>query len=441
MNIATEGLNGMATDYGNISREEEEVMADDAAEAADEAQTGLDESERMLGLTDSLEDLAEIADGIEEATPTETQLLTVAGNMAVAGSEVPAEEIVPAMEGFIGRKIAAESFRDKAGAIFRAIMAQVKKVWTFIEKFFYNIFGTIPRLKKDLKELRSRIDSTNGKKLEKKKITVSSGIKALSVDYSAPKNGGDVVKAVDKLLDTVTWVYGPHMDHLARIGDVAATHIADFDADKAEESAKKFLDAVEKQADKASGFSGSSAGGRFPGFSTTAGAPLPGNVSLFMKRIQPGSTRDHGNGVLNTLERARHLGIELHSTSDKERSVPDSFEMDTMTNANMHSAIDAAEKILDKLEDFNRGKRTSEMKKTRTKLESASEKASKAAEKAEKSTETSDRAVVAYYRGLVSYNQAYARWCQNPAMPLLNSALASVKATAAVISKSISAYE
>ncbi len=442
MNHALEGMNGMATDYGNISREEEEVMADEAADAAGEAQTGLDESERMLGLTDSLEDLAEIASGIEEATPVETQLLTVAGNMAVAGSDVPADEIVPAMEGFIGKRIACEGFREKASAIFRAIMAQVKKVWGYIEKFFYNIFGTIPRLKKDLKELRSRVDGVNGRKLEEKKITVSSGVKALSVDYSTPKNGADITKGLSTLLKEVGDVYGPYTDKMAKVGEVAADHMSDFDADKPAESVEKFLKAVTSAFGGLSvGSSAKAAAGRFPGFTVAQGDALPGNVSLFLKKIETSGARDHGSALLNQLEHVRHAGIELHATSDKDKSVPNDFQMDTMTSANMHTAIDDMEKILDKLEDFNRGKRTAEMKKTRTRLEAAGEKASKAAEKADKSSEASDRAVVAYYRGLVSYNQAYARWCQNPAVPLLNSSLATVRSSISVIAKSISAYK
>ncbi len=441
LNTALEGLNGAATDYGFISREEEEVMAEDAAQASDDAATGLDESERMLGLADGLEDLAEIADGITDATQTETQLLTVAGNMAVAGSDVPAEEIVPAMEGYIGKRIAVESLRERASAIWKAILAQIKKVWAFIEKFFYSIFGTIPGIRKNLKELRSRVDSTNGKKLEDKKLTISSGVKALSVDYSTPKNGADVVKGLKDLLGEVTDVYGTYTDKIAKVGEVVADHISDFDPEKSHECVEKFLKAVTTAFGGVSISGGKSAGNRFPGFVAAQSGPIMGNVSLFLKKVESGSARDHGNNVLNQIERARQMGIELHSTSDKEKSVPNDFQMDTMTAGQMHSAIDDMEKILDKLEDFNRGKRTSDMKKTRTRLESASAKATTAVEKAEKSEEAADRATVAYYRAMLNYNQAYARWCQNPAVQLLNSALASVKASAAVISKSISAHK
>ena len=441
MNIAQEGLNGMSTGYGNISREEEEVMQDEAAEAAGEVATGLDESERMLGLSDGLEDLAEIADGITDATETETQLLTVAGNMAVAGSEVPAEEIVPAMEGFIGGRIATESLRERASAIWKAVLAQLEKIWNYIEKFFYNIIGTIPRMRSNLKDLRSRIDDVNGKTAESKKITVTGGVKSLSVDYTTPKSGGDITKNTGKLLEAVTYVYGPHMDALARIGDTAASHISDFDSEKAAEGAEKFLKAVTAAADGAAFAGGSAVSGRWPGYKVTAGAPIMGNVSLFKKKIEASGTRDHGSSILNELERARHLGVELHATSDKSKDIPGSFEMDVMTAAQMHSAIDDLDKILDKLEDFKRGKRTGDMKKTRAKLKSASEKATTEISKAEKSEDAAGKATIAIYRGLLAYNHAYARWCENPSIQLMNSSIASVKATAAVISKSISQYK
>lgn len=444
LNTALESFtNGMSTQYGNLSREEEEVMAADAAEAADNAETGLDESERMLGLSDGLEDLAEIADGISEASETETQLLTVAGNMAVAGSEVAPEEIVPAMEGFVGRRIATESFRERAAAIWRAILAQIKKVWAWIEKFFYNIFGTIPGLRKELKALRSRIDDTSAKKLEDKKVTISSGVKAVSVDGSVPKSDGDLTKGMSALLDAVTFVYGPYIDGLAKLGDTTAEHISDFDAEKPAESVSKFVTYLEKNDGKLYDVPGASSasGSRFSGYTAKAGHALPNNVSLFAKKPKLETIRQHASKDLAVLDMCRHMGVELLSTSEKEKDVPDSFEINTISVATMHNLIDDMEKVLDKLEDFNRGKRTAEMKKTRTKLETASDKATKAVEKAEKSDKAEDRAVIVYYRGMLNFNQAYARWCQNPAVQLLNSSLASIRGYKAVIAKSLSAYK
>lgn len=442
LNLATEGFNnGHATPYGNLSREDEEVMMDEANEAAASADAGLEESERMLGISDALEDLAEIADTIPEASEAETQLLTVAGNMAVSGTDVPAEEIVPAMEGFIGRRIATESLRERAAAIWKAIQAQIKKVWAWIEKFFYNIFGTIPGLKKELNALRSRIDDSSSKKQEEKKVTISGGVKALCVDGSAPKNEGDLSKNLSTLLDAVSNVYGKYTDDLASIGTTVAEHIADFDAEKPAESLKSFLGAVEKKLDIKSLGSMSSAGNRFSGFTTMASKPLPGNVSLFYKKPKAENLRQHANADLQTVEVLRHSGVVLAATSDKEKAVPDSFDLATPSASAMHSWIDDMEKLLDKLEDFNRGKRTSEMAKTRQKLEAASEKASKAVEKAEKSDDAADRMTIVYFRAMLNYNQAYAGWCQNPSVQLLQSSLATIRAYKAVISKSLSAYK
>ena len=184
---------------GELSLEEEQVLMDEAATDAAEVDKDLGESERVIEVSDALEDLAVIADGIEEATPAEAALIETAGDMAVAGTDVQPEEVVPAMESYIGRRIATEGIRETARAIWESIQRWVKSIWEKIEKFFYKLFGVIPGMRKRIAALEKRVDEAVGKKVEEKKVTISSGVASLCIDYKPVKNEGEFLKGVTSL--------------------------------------------------------------------------------------------------------------------------------------------------------------------------------------------------------------------------------------------------
>lgn len=426
-----------SSSFGVLSMEEEQVLLDEAGDAADAADGDLNDAERLIGVTDSMEDMAVIADGIENATEAETRLMDTVGSMAVAGSDLESEVIVPAQESYIGRRISTESIRETAKAIWKTILANLEKVWKYIEEFFYKIFGTIPSLRKRVKDLRKTVEDAAGRTVEHKKITVSVGVKALSVDYKAPKDESDLKHGLKVLSDTVKETYGPDMDGISRLGETIADVIADFNPESPEAAITKLLEAVKKGSTHVSGTANTT---RFPGFKTYMGSNLMGNVTIAVR------VPDQSHGALPpaglaVIDMFRRSGCELVSTSEKEKDVPNEFEMSTLSNSAMIAVLDEVEGMLDSLESFNRGKRAADLKKTKTKLKSASDKATSAMERAEKSDDASDKHSVAYYRALLNFNTSYSRWAQQPAMPLLNASLASIRASMSVVQKSLSAYK
>ena len=180
--------------------EEAEVMEEAARVLAAEITADNAEAERAADLSDSLEDLAVVASSIDEATPAETQLIQLAGDMATAGDdEVTSEDIVPATESFVGKRIAVEGFVEKVKQIWEAIKKYLKDLWDKVEKFFYNIFGAIPRVRKQVKALRERLADTQdaGKSLDKdgKKFELSSGLESLKVNEKVATSIGAVLEA------------------------------------------------------------------------------------------------------------------------------------------------------------------------------------------------------------------------------------------------------
>lgn len=425
-----------SSSFGVLSMEEEQVLLDEAGDAADAADGDLNDAERLIGVTDSMEDMAVIADGIENATEAETRLMDTVGSMAVAGSDLESEVIVPAQESYIGRRISTESIRETAKAIWKTILANLEKVWKYIEEFFYKIFGTIPSLRKRVKDLRKTVEDAAGRTVEHKKITISVGVKALSADYKTPKDESDLKHNLKVLKDIVKEVYGEDMDQIARAGELIADAISDFDPEKPETAVRKLLTDIKKGVTSAP--SGSANTTRFPGFSTFFSQPLMGNVSL-ATRIP--TDKSGAGSELGMMDLFRRSGCELVSTSEKDKDAPNDFEMSTLSNGSMINVLDEIDTVLDSLETFNRGKRAADLKKTKTKLKSASDKATSAMERAEKSDDASDKHSVAYYRALLNFNTAYSRWAQQPAMPLLNASLASIRASMSVVQKSLGAYK
>lgn len=95
---------------------------------------------RTMEIVESLEELAVVADSITDASREEAQLIEIGGNIAVAGTNVNPETIIPSMESFIGGKISLEefSFREK-----------LKKIWDYIVKTTKAIVAKIKEFIKD----------------------------------------------------------------------------------------------------------------------------------------------------------------------------------------------------------------------------------------------------------------------------------------------------
>lgn len=424
--------------FGELSMEEEQVMLDEASQDLSGADQDLGEAERIIEVSDALEDLAVIADGIEEATPAEVALIENAGDMAVAGTDVEPADVVPAMESYRGRRIATEGIRETAQTIWKAIQDFLKNIWKKIEGFFYKLFGTIPSLRKRLKELKNKVEAKSGTSIEEKKVTLNSGLASLSTEYKVVKNEGDLKGALKQLEETVKFVFGEGAADLAKTGEDIADAIGDFDTAAPEASANKVVEAARKHLGKARAVPGRKAlsGNRFPGFDAYHGFHLLGNVTVIQKYYA-----DKGDASpLGKLDRLRRAGAELGASAEKHKDAPSSSDFATASNSSMEEMIKTCEDILDHLEDFQRGKRSTDIKSAKTKVENASKKATSAVEKSANDEDVAKSSVAAY-RAVVNFNAAYARWAQTPYMGLASNALTSVRATMTVITKCLGAYK
>lgn len=419
-----------------VSMEEEAILTQEAGEAAAGAESDLAEAERVAEISDALEDLACIGDSIETASPAEAALIDNAAQMAVAGSDTAPEEVVPAMESFVGKKIATESIRERARAIWESIQRFLANIWEKIKKFFYNVFSTLPNLRRNVEAMKKRVEAIEGKTATEKKITVSTGVAALSVAYVPVKTHSELKSALGVFSNQIDVIFDKYMDRVAKLGKDLAHHIENFDPEKAEESTKKLSSEFSYIDDLIKGSGGDDK--RYPGFKAFASPAILGNVQLVRKVYLKDSEDVSPLGI---LDKQRKSGLTLESVTGKKQ-VPNDFQMDTLSASDMIDILDSSLETIKTLEEYKRGSRSKEIEKTQATLKSASDKATKAMEKAEGNKEDPvGQAAVPHYRAMLNFNMAYAGWVRSPAIPCYNLTVNLINALLHVCSKSIAQYK
>lgn len=427
----------------SISLEEEALIIADAGVDQAETATELAETDRIIEVSDALEDMAVVAGEIKEATPVEAALIETVGTMAVAGTDIAPEEVVPAMEAMTDLKPKLDQVRATAKRIWEQILKFLESIWAKIEAFFYKQFGTIPALQKRLNALLKKAQEAAKATSTVEKITLKGGITALSVQGKAPSSEGELAQGLTVLTEAAKYVYGTYSDSLVKRGTAIAHAISDFKADNAELSASALKQALRnaKFGDIPGASNGSKA--RYPGFDARMGRPLPGNVSLVSKHyIENGQDVS----ILGGLDRSRREGVELVATNGGPvpSSGPGTLEMATITPQGAEKLIKETLDLLKQIEDFKRGGKGKAIQKARKDIESASAKATKAVEAVKPSAEGPQVNLgtsVTYYRGMLNFNAAFARWSRDPQVTFTSTALSTARAMAIVIEKSLSTYK
>lgn len=431
--------------YGNLSMEEMEVMGAEAAGDAVAVDQDLGEAERIIEVSDALEDLAVIADSIEEATPTDLALVDTAATMAVAGTDVTPEQVTgndaAAMESFKGRRIATEGIKETARNIWENILKFLKSIWAKIESFFYNIFGTIPRMRSRIEAARKEAEAAAGKSIEsdKKTLTLTSGVNAMRFEGGFVKNGGELKTAFTNLEHGCDDVLKGYAKFVGKKGQQIAEVIADMDVENAKESAEKMVGKLKSMA-KMDGTKLAKAGDGHAasGFKTEISKGMLGGKSLQSKF----PSEKTGDSALAAMDYFRRGGISLVTSQEKPKDAPSELKFTTLTPSEMEAVLEVADHILDRLEDFKRGGGKAELEKGRKAMESASDKANAKFAKVRDDKDNKDaKAALPYFKGMVNFNTAYARWAQDPAMPMFSYALEMVSAVLMVVGKSASAYK
>lgn len=149
-------------DIGDISEDDtqaeiEEILSIESL--GEEISNEIAESNRVEEVADNLLDLSTIVERIEHPSETDIALIQTTANMAVAGTDVAAQAILPAMESFTDMGVAAEGIGEKAAAAYNSLRESAAGLAQKVGQFIKKIFSTLSYKEQKLGELKNRVNA------------------------------------------------------------------------------------------------------------------------------------------------------------------------------------------------------------------------------------------------------------------------------------------
>lgn len=406
----------------DITLEEASNILGDARVVAGEIGRDLSEAERVIQISDCLEDLALVAAEIQKATKGETLLIELVGQVAAAGTEVEPSDVVPSMESFEGASIATEGIMDTAARVWAAIQNFIQKIWAKIRDFWrVNVVTT--KYKKTLKDLQQMVKDAGAPHGEKRTFAVTGASNGLMAQMHQEQVWSHLDHALQHFLMVDTVVFKDYANGILKMGDEIAKGIDEFDPKQPEVSADRLRDKLTNLHLKVT--------------HEITSQGFIGNGSL---RYQE-HARVVGEDASISLERIRLSGLkytkgatpkQIANHGDRLNGVP----MGTVPE--MTSVLKYAEKLLDLLEEFYSSK-VDDFYKASNECRKASEKAAKEMSKLDKA-EFGGRSM-SYYRAMLNFNSAFATWTNEPFIPMYEHTLRVVNSLFLVVRGSLTCYQ
>lgn len=124
---------------------------------SNEIQEEISDNARTMDIADGLSSLQAIVARIDEPSETDIALIQTSANMAVAGTDTPAQAILPSMESFKDNKLALEGLGDKIGAALQSAFDSTTTVWNRLASYVAGFVTVLGVLKKKVGLLKQRV--------------------------------------------------------------------------------------------------------------------------------------------------------------------------------------------------------------------------------------------------------------------------------------------
>ncbi|WP_144106600.1 hypothetical protein [Paraburkholderia sp. BCC1886] len=412
----------------SVALEEAAVeMADDAA-LSGEIGHDLAESERVIQTSDALEDLAFVASQIKEASPEEAALFETAGNLAVAGTDVEPDAIVPSMESYIGKSIATEGFKDTAKRIWESIVLFVDKIWEKI-RTFWRTKVAIPAFRKRIDALRKGAHAS-GDTPNTDTINVAVDIRALSmgggIDAKDFANTHDLDRLLNDYAKTVHVVFANYANGVVERGRDIVKAIQDFDPNRPEKAVTELK--------------GKLVGMHMEGMQPNSTMRLLGNAHLELKVYDPHADEP----VDEALERLRNSGLTfvqqpIHAAVHVAGAVGARGAQPVDKKESYLQLLDVVELLFKPLEHFYETP-FKEMEQIAKQAKTASASAASAIGKAGEGAMAEGKGV-SHYRSLLNFNKAFAQWSFQPFVPMFSHTMRLARFILNIAEAGLRAYE
>jgi NADH:ubiquinone oxidoreductase subunit E len=415
-----------------VSLEEELIIIDQANDNARCAEDRLAEVERLVDLKAALEDLAVIADQIEQPTPTELDLIDNCAQMAVAGTGLAPENLLKGPPLAVGQEIATEGWVDSAERLWHTVRAFMQRIWEHIDKFLkvHVVLPTIyARLGLALRQMKNRTGQLRYGARDEMEITA--GINYLSNGLRVMYNANDLAKEFERFTKAVEMVYEANPARVEKLGKELTDTIDHWIGSNTDETRAKLIKAVKD--------ANSTVGLPFPlPFTATEGdfkvksshEVLGCTYFKFMMYEDPVNGND-----LGALDRLRNTGLICADGEDpRQDEIP--FK---------HAGPQVYEKMLKDAQDmiqvvarFN--KSGGAMKRLRA-VAKALEVATDEAVKELKKQAPDDAVSLAYVKMMLNFNPAFARWVQQPAVAFYTKVIGVTRMLLMIVNHFNSLYE
>lgn len=410
-----------------------------ATEAFEENEAALREARQYEVTLENLEHYAEVIGSIEEATHTELALIQAGTDAALEQHGIRAEHVFPSLESQEGSSISMEGIQNVIKAIWDAIVKVVTRVWDAINSFFKKIFNANKRLEKGNVNLKDRIEKYAGKSMQRKSTQLKSEINVFTVDGKALKNGGEVIKHVDDLINKATVVYGFYADSMIEAGEKIAKEIGKFDPDAPVKSLEAINTVIEKEVDfnaiqKLTGESRTVSDSRWPSESVHASSPMFKNKTLFYITPKPRGSKDSALGRAEALRNQRAV---LQSTGTGRKGDPGKEEgtIATFSLSEMLTIEKRCTELTNMVAAYEENQKR--IKAVGRKIDKACKALTSKLEK----SENLSQATRAHYNAVVNLNVAFGRWSSKPTLELTKLVSTTVRACQTACHKSLANHE
>lgn len=422
-----------------LSMEAAALLFDESNIAASEIKTDVSDAQRVLDMSDSFGDLAVIAGQMKEVSKTQAGLFNTVTQIAVAGTGLTPDDVIPSMSESINGTVAVEGFLTKAHSLFDTIMRYLKVIWERIDVYF-KVHATLPLLKAKLLAQITVANSLGNQKEFRKLTKLRIGATSISADGKVLTKSSDLLKVFSNTRTAAEYVFTDYAKNLTKKAQVVTKAIGVMYDKHPKEVAVELRNELKNHENPR--LPGSSSNlGNYGDFDVWEGQSLLGNVHLRSQTYAPKKELS----ILGSLERFRRSSVTVSSSGNTFLHNNEALMVETLSPGNMVSLLNDAIIMLNHMEVFYKGSQYRELKGAKLNLERASMKATAMMNKSISenvyTTGLEGPNNTDYYRSLINFNLAYAGWIHDPIVTMYQRGIASIKTVLAIVVASSKAYD
>lgn len=230
--------------YSAVSTEEEILMVMGACDDQRDIDSALTDVQRMQSTADTLSNVVKYAPAIQASTHMDLFLLETAADLAAAGSDVGAADVIPSTESYVGRAPNMEGFKSFIHGLWQSIVSALRTVWDAVASFLSKVIGLVPRMRMWLKYTQHKIDKVPRTWNWDPDLMVGTELFAFSVKDKLPKNADELLTNADILLEHQEFYHGEFLDTAKYCYDQLTTGLIHFDESNPESSLNALCDDV-----------------------------------------------------------------------------------------------------------------------------------------------------------------------------------------------------